>query len=73
MNMTVFSIFQIRESNVMKLLSKMESSEVIPKPTRTQTDQQSIGPVVNNDPWGVSVKDNLLRLGFDIITIIKKL
>lgn len=73
MNMTVFSIFQIRESNVMKLLAKMESSEVIPKPTRTQTDQQSIGPVENNDPWVVNVEDNLLRLGFDIITIIMKL
>lgn len=50
MNMTIFSIFQIRELNVMQLLAKMESSEVIPKPTRTQTDQQSIGPVENNDP-----------------------
>lgn len=57
----------------MQLLAKMESSEVIPKPTRTQTDQQSIGPVENNDPWVVNVEDNLLRLGFDIITIIMKL
>lgn len=24
----------------------------------------------NNDPWVVNVEDNLLRLGFDIITII---
>lgn len=51
----------------------MESSEVIPKPTRIQTDPKPICPAVNNNTWIVNITDMLFRLGFDIITIIKKL